>query len=265
MRTLVVGPWCGEFGWELMSWQGYARRKAKEYDNVIVYSLSNREPLYTDFADVFIGHDLQGDRDCWKLRKCTDPVEERELLASVDRIAKKHDADRLVPDRLIPLSEQIFIKFGKASRLSKSERYDVLLHLRKRGRTPEHNVSPELGASLVNKLAPMRVACIGSKTEALCVKGADDLRGTPLEDELDIMAGAGVVVGPSSGPMHMASLCGTPHVVWTDMRKWQSINATNVERYKKIWNPLGTRVEIIQTASPTVDRILSSITKVMKV
>jgi hypothetical protein len=265
MRTLVVHPWVGEFGWELMSWQGYARKQAKKYDNVIVYGFEGREPLYTDFADVFIAHELLGDKDCWKLKKCSDPVEERELYAAVARIVKKHNADQLVPSRLIPLEEQLFIKYGKSSNLTKDERYDVLLHLRKRGRVPEHNVSEVLGATLVAKLSPMRVACIGSKLESISVKGADDLRGTPLERELDIIAGAGVVVGPSSGPMHLASLCGTPHVVWTDMRKWLAIGATNVDRYKKIWNPLGTRVEVIQTASPTVNRILDAITKAMQV
>lgn len=265
MRTLIAFPWVGEFGWELMSWQGYVRKKAAEYDNVIVYSFESREPLYDDFADVFIGHDLRGDRDCWRLRKCTDPEDERELYAAADRLAKKYEADRITPSGLVPLSSQKFIKYGRVSSLPASSRYDVLLHLRQRQRTPEHNVSTRMAAELLSRLVPLRVACIGSKREAVALDGADDLRGLPLEEELNVIAGAGVVAGPSSGPMHLASLCGTPHVVWTDMRVWQSIKATNVERYQKLWNPLGTPVRVIQTATPTARQIADAIVKAMKV
>jgi len=34
---LIAGPFLGEFGWELMQWQGYIRQLSKFYKNTIVY------------------------------------------------------------------------------------------------------------------------------------------------------------------------------------------------------------------------------------
>jgi hypothetical protein len=45
-----------------------------------------------------------------------------------------------------------------------------------------------------------------------------------------LLANADIVIGPSSGPMHLASLCGAPHVTWTD-------KASTKRRYLGGWNP----------------------------
>ena len=49
------GPWYGEFGWELLTWQAFCRKKAKEFDHVYVSSFPGMEALYKDFAR-FIPH-----------------------------------------------------------------------------------------------------------------------------------------------------------------------------------------------------------------
>ena len=44
-----------------------------------------------------------------------------------------------------------------------------------------------------------------------------------------------VVIGQSSGPMHLASLCRVPHAVWGHHRLYQ--------RYADTWNPHKTVME----------------------
>ena len=38
-KTLIAGPWVGEFGWELFAWHGYVRTLAKQYDRIIIILL----------------------------------------------------------------------------------------------------------------------------------------------------------------------------------------------------------------------------------
>ena len=46
-------------------------------------------------------------------------------------------------------------------------------------------------------------------------KGLKILRGIETEELCSILASSKCCVGPSSGLMHLASLCKTPHLVWT--------------------------------------------------
>ena len=84
-----------------------------------------------------------------------------------------------------------------------------------------------------------------------------DLRGRPIEQTCGLLRKAKVVVGPSSGPLHLASLTGCPQVVWTSNPK------QNYSRYKYCWNPFYTDVEMIENDSPTYDEVLSRIEKVI--
>ena len=51
------------------------------------------------------------------------------------------------------------------------------------------------------------------------------------------------MVGPSSGPMHLAQMCGTPIVCWGDNRKYNGHFLK--DRYLKDWNPFNSQVEWI--------------------
>lgn len=53
-KVLVAGPWVGEFGWELFTWQGYIRSLSEKFDKTIVLSRPSSKFLYTDFCDIFI-------------------------------------------------------------------------------------------------------------------------------------------------------------------------------------------------------------------
>jgi len=47
-RNLFAGPFAGEFGWELMQWQGFVRARRPDYDQVHVLTYPGRDYLYED-------------------------------------------------------------------------------------------------------------------------------------------------------------------------------------------------------------------------
>lgn len=52
-------------------------------------------------------------------------------------------------------------------------------------------------------------------------------------------------MGPSSGLMHLASLCETPHLVWTSEQNGSKRFGGVSYRYQRSWNPHSTKVKVI--------------------
>jgi ADP-heptose:LPS heptosyltransferase len=238
MRRLVAGPWVGEFGWELMSWQGLVRKRARGYDEIIVCSRKGHEELYADFADKYIPHSLCGVKDCWRM-KADEPAKLAKLRAHVNDLP----GDLMQPKGLVPASAQEFIRFGDPGHVSK---YDLIIHAREPiGKRKHHAYPLEYWETIVHEMVGQgtTVACIG--TEAHLPPGAIDLRGLPLRYVVDVMSSCLGVAGPSSGPMHLASLCGARHIVWTDRAYYSAIRGHNRQRYERVWNPLRTPCRVI--------------------
>lgn len=233
MSRLVAGPWLGEFGWELMSWQGYIRKRAKEFDEVYVCGPAASQALYSDFVTRYIPYDSRvGIKNCWRREQPNYPE-----LSSLEANLKM-GGPLLKPGGLISCDKQDFIPFGrKQSQLS----FDVVVHARKPiGKHPEHSYSQENWDELMTGLldAGLRVAAIG--TEAFLPAGAADMRERDLSEVLDLIASCKFTAGPSSGPTLLSLLCKTPTLVWTDKRWWSAIRGTDRERIETIWNPLRT-------------------------
>jgi hypothetical protein len=238
MRQLIAGPWVGEFGWELMSWQGLVRKRAKAYDKVIVCSRVGHAELYADFAHEYIPHRLDGLKDCWRMRP-SDPAKLAKLRAHLNDLP----GDLLQPNGFVHSRDQDFVRFGRSGHVSS---FDLVIHARKPvGKRKHHSYPAEHWEVLVCELVRhgVTVACIG--TEAFRPPGVLDLRGLPLRYVADIMSSCLVVAGPSSGPMHLASLCGARHVVWTDKAYYSAFRGRNRQRYERIWNPLRTPCRVI--------------------
>lgn len=54
VRTVFFGPWVGEFGWELLYWQGWVRGLARTIykdARIVVASYPGRHPLYPDATE----------------------------------------------------------------------------------------------------------------------------------------------------------------------------------------------------------------------
>jgi ADP-heptose:LPS heptosyltransferase len=208
--VLFAGPWVGEFGWELMHWQGFLRKLSRAYRKTVVCCPAGHEALYADFATETLAHDLRGTAECNVLRDIQNP-EERERI----RRLIPEDCDHLEPLGYQPFSRQEFVRFGKPH---SGLEVDVLFHPRGRVFGADRNWSADRWHRLIALLRGrgLRLGCLGLRAATLPLEGDFlDLRDKPLSETLDIIASARAVLGPSSGPMHLASLCGPPHVVWT--------------------------------------------------
>lgn len=249
---LICGPWIGEFGWQLMSWQGFVRKTAANNERVIVVSGREHKALYADIKCEFEPIDINGDRDCWKAHG-----KNREIRELVSALQVKYPGYRMVsPTRGYGLHEQTFVQYGN---LVPSKVYDIVVHARANfGRGAGRVWELEKWNAAVEKWlkAGLTVAAIG--TQAMCPKGAIDLRNLPLSDVMDVFRSSRVACGPSSGPMHLASLCGTFHCVWTDNIRRKTIRGTNRDRYERIWNPLKTPCLVLDSAgwNPSVDAVV---------
>ena len=95
------------------------------------------------------------------------------------------------------------------------EGYDVVFHCRNKSTGAERNWGEKKWKELLMELPDnLKIACIGND-EAFHIEGTKDLRGMDLEDLCILYKNSKLVVGPSSGPMHYASLCGAKHLVWS--------------------------------------------------
>jgi len=261
-ETLFAGPWVGEFGWELINWQGFVRKLSRSYRKTVVCCPEGHEALYADFAAEIHPHRLRGTADCNALRKIQNPEEAERIHGLVPL-----DCDWLKPLGYQPFSRQEFIRFG-ARQPRSSGAVDVLFHPRGRIFGADRNWSPERWQALLAlfRQEGYRVGCLGLRDATLKVEGDFlDLRDRPLSETLDIIASAKVVVGPSSGPMHLASLCGTPHVVWTDDRSYAR-GRSNRDKYESWWNPLKTPVRVLDADGfdPPPEIVFESVKKLLE-
>lgn len=222
MATVFFGPWYGELGWELHTWQAYCRAEAKKFDKVYVSSFASMEPLYWDFANEFIPHRHPSRALDWRDISAID----YDMPDGIDVHIKPHKQYRV--------QDQNFIQFGDEP----IHVFACLVHARNIRKGSGKNYPQVLWEELVESL-PGRVASVGTDSD-LHVKGTEDLRGIPLNALMNYMAGSQLVVGQSSGVMHLAALCGTSLVVWGDARTY--FGETLEQRYKETWNPLGARV-----------------------
>ena len=244
---LVAGPWIGEFGWEIFAWQGYIRALSRKFDKTTVICNSGAEHFYSDFSEQIINFDTSfGPRDSFYQQGAdVTRLSKRVFMENKNKISGNVS---LFPPRRIgfpPMTsyEEVvdfgshsvapeYIQFGKETH----KKYDYIFHIRDRKDIrPQDNWSIERWKTLKSLLPRnSRIACIGKSKASSIIEGVDDLRDIPLKELCDILATASFVFGPSSGPMHLSSICGTPHIVWSI--------PSNRERYVKNWNPLRTPV-----------------------
>ena len=226
-NLIELPPWHGEFGWEIMSWAPAARKLARRYDKVIVTSFEGMAPLYADFAQ-FRSHGGTG--------------------RSLDYIKNyKPDGE--------------YYRYGRPGECA--YQFDVLIHCRGIRRKSSINYSRWDELLAITKKMPVTCACIGSQ-EDMRIGGLFDMRGLELQALMNQLSAARLVVGVSSGLMHLAAACGTDIVVWGDTktRYWETLE----KRYKATWNPFGVRVGWVDADdwNPDPEQIANTIKELMQ-
>jgi len=239
MKLLLAGGW-PEFGWELCAWIPAVRKRSREFDKTVIVCRTGHEYLYQDFADEFINHDPKGNSDRWLLNGKKPKIPPKIIAA--------YPTATVMQPRWGNCTRwpREYFKYGYGAT---EEYYDVVFHAR--AMTKYHqshlNYPVEWYVKVIKELGidPLRCASIGSPTGAHHVPRTKDLRGADLDRLCRVLAHSKVCVGTSSGPMHLASLCGCQHIVITGREYQKSIKATNRKRYEKLWNPFKTPCKVL--------------------
>ena len=243
---LVAGPWIGEFGYELFRWQGVVRQAVQEgnYDTVIVAARPGHEVLYQDFCTDFrpFAADINPCEGRFNTKETNLEELTQNLFADVAPFRIMCPLEKYMDDM-----DQAFVKFGECC---PTRGLNVLLHARaiqvgdssamvRDGKNVKENRNWAYEqwcgmAKWLQKHMGVTVGCIGSPSASHHIPGTRDCRGVSLEQLAHLVSSSDVVVGPSSGPIHFASLCGTPQFVWGSPHLHK--------RYTQTWNPFNTKV-----------------------
>lgn len=223
MKRLMVGPFLGEFGWELFAWQAHWRwhKTHSDYKEIYVLCRPGREVIYQDYAIIGMPPAAYSDGSVVRGLKVF-PANKEAVPYSPDR------------GQQAMFSKQEFVRYGKQLEGSP----DIIMHARARKHRTGENYDPRRVSELADafRSAGLTVGFIGTSAEAFDPDPGSEYSflDLPLAKIVDILFSARCIVGPSSGPLHLASLCGCPQVVFSSAR--------NHRRYKKDWNPFDTAV-----------------------
>lgn len=237
MNTFYCRPWAGEFGWELCWWNPMTRYYAQQYDYTTVAAPESSRYLY-EFADTFIPLQTKG-ITYWEGELKSDlPVVQADfyLTPETEFARHKNEPDRISTKRLWrSLAPKHPVYQADILCAFRSRKYIGSYHVA--GKEYPINLCQEIVDKLIDE--GLSVACFGG-SDNYCPGGAKDLRGWSLEKQCSAIAAAKCVIGPSSGPIHLASLCKCPHVTWIT-----SVHHTLRKRYEKLWNPFDTPIRFI--------------------
>ena len=253
-RVLFAAPWVGEFGWELMNWQAFLRRLSVRYERTIVCCRETSRMLYADFCNDLVFHEIAGSANCHMAHHIQNPEELERVMCCMPA-----DADCVLPLKYVPASEQSFVRFGKPR---DDLRTDILIHARRRESYTERNWSHENWDEFIAHVTQMglSVGAVGLRGSTLDLVGVTDYRNRDLAETVDLMASTKLVAGPSSGPMHLAALCGTPQLVWTNQGRYM-MGKTSREKYESWWNPLRAKASVLDSDgfNPSVESVVSQL------
>jgi hypothetical protein len=258
-KILIVGPYVGEFGHEIMDFQSYVRRFKRKYREVHVITFPGREPLYRGCVVHSHHHDLStagygyGRISYSEIRAEAHSFAWAHQIANYDLFSTIHLCTRW-HRRLLFRQEQEVIAPVKPARPNQR----VVFHFRnihKEGWDQARNFRSDLAEEVCHlcRLSGLEVACIGHPKYALSPSGCEDCRTEDLEATVAEIAACRLVVGELSGPLHLAAYCGKPIAIW----------APGKERIGNAFrrNPLKVKVFVVRddTTNPSPQEVLATV------
>lgn len=238
-RIAFAGPWIGEFGWEIMTWVPYLRKLSHDYDKMYISTFRGVEALYTGFHCEleFLSSTFQHGRvDNWLDYQGDDSF--------TNPLAYCAGTDHIKPIKEYSVEGE-YVRYG--SPVIKDA--PILFNARGIERGAFKNWAGEKWMELSEEFPSGKF--IGSVDDLVIIREDPlvDYRGFKLQALMDLIASASIVIGQSSGVMHLALMCGTPICVWGDdtlMNFGESLET----RYKETWNPFGTPVTWVSCEKP---------------
>lgn len=282
-KVAVVELFMGELGWEVVGYSPHVDKALSvgDFDKVLVMVRPGREVLYpkgTHFivcdvptknasGNILTGikgkhitsvHRKRFKQHVAKFRakgyKCTE-ISSQKLEKGRGKVGRRH-VSYIVPKainvawrRKIPKGVPVCVLcyrdravMGKVRNWRLDKWTQLALKLKKQG----------IFTVLVGKLEEAWHEHMLEK----CV-GLNLLDQTSLVDLVAIFNLSQVVVGQSTGIMHLASYCGSRHVVWGKNRKTGNKTRKLIYIYARYWNPLKTWNRFVQGGwDPSVTDVL---------
>ena len=259
---LVAGPYVGELGFEICEWIPHIKTLADTYKcKVHIFTKNGRHVLYP-FADKFQTFDFPNSHieKNWMLNPSE---EELKLYNELEMKARKYAKQLRIQGECVIVETCGYSKIE----LSFENKSAVLLEgspelIEKWGKQfPETNIiltcrayrrgsSRNSNIDLINKLAAFIEArgwtpiVVGKTDEGISVPnvaGVNLINQTSIADLIAIYKVSSVVVGSSTGIMHLAAACGTTHITWGSSRADDAV----INRYNSTWNLNNTPVRFL--------------------
>ena len=256
MAKLFVGPWVGEFGIEILHWQGFARFVARErnWEEVHVCSRPDRALFYEDFCDQFLAYDPKGQDTAGRVCKGYDRTHNPWTgVMDQDRgdiWLTPHKSNAAFKSIIAMAATRSTFRDFASGAPQPDHSYDILIHARATNKAGQafKNWPISDWEHFVEALpGDISVASIGSRNGAHKVKGTVDLRGIPLPELAGHCAQAKFLVGPSSGAVHFAMHCGLPVLTWLGNHR---------HHYYPQWNPLNVPLVCLPVWQPELEVVL---------
>jgi len=241
-QNLFAGPYVGEFGWELMQWQGFVRARRHHYQEAHVMTYPGRDYLY-EGCQVH-HHDIDLKTAGYRYG-ILDREKGRQMIEKKASDIGLENYDVFSPSLLCTRYHKAI--WGQQFRLFEEEPLtttarDVVFHfraVRKRGADVYQDYSAAAADELVQRCLErgLSVGCIGHPNYSYCPSDCEDYRSIDLRRTIAAMSTAHAVVGKNSGPMHLASLCGKPTIQWAE-DQWRL-------DFSLRWNPFRVPIYIV--------------------
>lgn len=270
-KNLYIDPYIGEFGWELFCWQGFLRRRAKDYEHVTVVCKTGHDFLYRDFANTIIHFNLNNDTEDMWMNKSSGftPLQLQHHMQYAMGVNENFDVikydeykSRWWDSEHLTLNQDImsFNRWPSLTEIYIDDKYlspiaDVLICVRNTGKCNTSfrnwsvhgtvNHAKDFVKAMNN--AGLTVGCVGKSMSALHIDGTEDYRDISLDDLTAIMSNSNVLVAPVSGTIHLAALCNLPQVTWATKNE-------HIDRIETSWNPFNTKVYSLRPPAYNGDR-----------
>lgn len=262
MKHLIVGPDSMEFGWLVMTWVPYCRYISRFYDKTTVICKKQNIPLYADFADDYIHVNISGNPDRWYAS--WSPRKKNIIHKYLDdnKIVYKYPNKA----RCLNREKKEYKIYGS---VNNTQTGYILIHARAENKYGQNSRNWPIVKyeKLVKKLRVEKkceIASIG--INAYHIPGTYDARKKDLNQLFDLIRNAALLIGPSSGPMHLGELCKTHRIVWTHNMPLKILDGKNNRyRYEKLWRPFNTPVKVIDKYGwmPPVNVVLKEMKKIL--
>ena len=263
---MIAAPFFGEFGWEVSLWVPWLRWQMQRHyphQDLTVLCQPGHEYLYEDFAKQIFKREPPGVvtaidcQNCWIGGQRLHEDTYRNMVKTAQGVKQLPKRSVFTPyDLQTTWSNEQPPHLGKRGSFhcygKPNDKQEGWIAVHARGcpsKQPERNWPMAKWEKLLEELDAKHVVAIGTLDGSLRPPGAENLRGLPLRDVCDAVSRCQVIVGPSSGPLALAMLCGTPVV-------WWSPNDKDEPRFHKLWNPFGVREQqVARSWDPDPDEV----------